>query len=86
MHWQVDEMASWWNGKVMKWQVDYMASWWHGKLMKRKVGEMASWWNDKLTKWPGTKVSEESLKISQTKLPLDETNLRKLNKITKINL
>jgi hypothetical protein len=62
MTWQVDEMVSWWNGKLMKWQVDDMASWWHGKLMKRKVGEMASWWNGKLTKWPATKVSEESLK------------------------
>jgi hypothetical protein len=24
----VDEMAKWWNRKLMKWLVDEMASWW----------------------------------------------------------
>jgi hypothetical protein len=28
MKWQVDEMTSWWNDKLMKWQVDEMTSWW----------------------------------------------------------
>jgi len=27
MRLQVNEMASWWNGKLVKWQVDEMASW-----------------------------------------------------------
>jgi hypothetical protein len=27
MKWQVDEMTSWWNDKLMKWQVDEMTSW-----------------------------------------------------------
>ncbi len=30
----VDEMASCWNGKLMKWHAVEMASWWNGKLMK----------------------------------------------------
>ncbi len=55
MKWLVDEMVSWWNGKLMKWQVDEMRSWRNGKLMKQQVGKhqddkIASWWKDNLTK------------------------------------
>ncbi len=46
--WQVDEMASWWNDKLMKRQVDEKTSWWKDKLMKRQVDEIASLWKDKL--------------------------------------
>ncbi len=67
MKWQVDEVASWWNDKLMKWlvdemAVDEMASWWNGKLMKMQVNEMASWFNcnmmklqvDEITNWWST--------------------------------
>jgi hypothetical protein len=29
MKWKVDEMESWWNGKLIKWKVDEMESWWN---------------------------------------------------------
>jgi hypothetical protein len=52
MRWQADEMASWWNGRLMKRQVDEMASWkwWNGMLIKWQVDEMASWLNVKQMK------------------------------------
>jgi hypothetical protein len=52
---QVDEMTSWWNGKLIKWQVDKMAStnasWSNCILIKLQVDKMASWHNGKLAKW-----------------------------------
>ncbi len=51
MKWQVDEMTSWWNDKLMKWQVDEMTSWWNDYIMKWQADEMISSWNDKLMKW-----------------------------------
>jgi hypothetical protein len=59
MKWQVDEIkveeiAIWWDYKLMKWQVDEMASWWNDKLMKCQVDEMSSWWNVKLMQQRGT--------------------------------
>ncbi len=56
MKWQVDQMTSWWNDKLMKWQVDEMTSWWNDKLMKWQVDEMTSWPNDKLMKWQVDKI------------------------------
>jgi hypothetical protein len=39
MKWKVDEMASWWNDKLIKWQVH-----------ETKVNEMKNLWNGKLVK------------------------------------
>jgi hypothetical protein len=57
MKWQVDKMASQWNGKLMKIHIDEMhieklLSWKSGKLTQTQchVDEMSNWWNDKLTK------------------------------------
>jgi hypothetical protein len=38
-----NEMASWWNGKVMKWKVCGMGSWWNDILVKLQVDAMAGW-------------------------------------------
>ncbi len=46
MKFQVGEMESWWNGKLMKWQVNELANWLNSKLIKWQVYEMASWCND----------------------------------------
>ncbi len=35
-------MASLWNCKLW---VDEMISWWNGKLMKQYVGKIVIWWN-----------------------------------------
>ncbi len=58
MQWEVDEIASWWDGKFMKQQFDILANWekshcWYVILMKMQVDEMeswktATWWNDRL--------------------------------------
>ncbi len=42
MKWQVDKMASWWNGKLMKWQVVEMASWLNVKQIKCQIDAL-SW-------------------------------------------
>ncbi len=49
--WHIDEMTSWWNGKLTKWHIDEMECWWNDKLTKWKVDKMAHWWNYKLMKW-----------------------------------
>ncbi len=65
MKWLVDEMASWWNEKLMKLQVDEMASWCNAKNyepMKRLVDEMAkkemvSCWNgNEMVSWWNSKL------------------------------
>jgi len=90
MKWQVDEMTSWWNDKLMKWQVDEMTSWWNDKLMKCQADEMTSWWNDKLIKceidemaswlnasWQNGKL----IKWHGTKINVDDSRSKKsLNK------
>ncbi len=53
MIWQVDEIASWWNGKLLQYQVNEMASW--------LVDKMASWLNSKLAN--GKSLSASSAKV-----------------------
>jgi hypothetical protein len=40
--WQVGEMSSWQNGKLVKWQVCKIESWQTGKLVSLQFEEMAS--------------------------------------------
>jgi hypothetical protein len=51
MNLQIDDIAGWWNYKAMKLQVDDMTSGWNYKVMKWKVDEITSWWNDYWVKW-----------------------------------
>jgi len=49
MKWEVDEMASWWNGKSTKCLNNILLSWANGKFMKCLVDEMALRQKVKLT-------------------------------------
>ncbi len=68
---QVDEMAIWWNCKLMKWQVGEMASWWNYKLMKLQVDEITSWKNVKM------------MKVQFVKIVIDDTASRRKGKSDK---
>jgi len=50
MYIQVEEMESWWNGKVSDTAIWLNQKLRNNKLIKWKVNEMTNWWNDKLTK------------------------------------